>query len=462
MDDVGRVPSSHSPGRTAVWLVVVAGVSGWASGAGADETHYENFRFGQMALGLGGAVTGFLNEPEATYYNPGGLGFLQSSSFSGAINSFGIERQRIHGWISLDEPGRPETDGNSRESVALPTSSVLVKSFGKRRHALGYSTFLVSQTRDRFTAERTIQDEVFSERLSFELSGDDRILWTGPSYGYRLKDTLGLGVSLFYARRDNQMVEQASARLIDPDNPDSPSGYENVLEQFSANDGALLMRLGAMWKPNPRWSFGAMLSTPAVRLHGQGRYLFRFINTASAFEDEAELEDSFTEISARRKARTQYPWLIALGASTHVPKTWRLSAGLNIYMPYTYNRLEVSPEEDDDVSFVLRPRHELTINASLGSELYLAPRWPLRFGVFTNRASSPPITGDRLATTALPHVDLYGASISIGYQGPEAAINIGFEGQYGTGQTASLDASLEDDALPFLTRDVERYRVVFF
>lgn len=457
--------------RLAAWcgaLGVAASVLVWdAAVAQADETHYENFRFGQTAIGFGGAVTGFLSEPEASFYNPGGLGFLEDSKFSGGINFLGRDRRIIRQFISTDEEDVPSKDARARDVLALPNSSSVIKTFFGGRHAVGFSTFLTSNTQERFEGSLTLDFGDGVTRIGQTESLSDRMVLTGPSYAMRVNDKLGVGVSVFYARRTFSVFDQITERNIAPELGEESIGYTEVQERVDTRDGSLLMRLGAMWRVNSRWSLGAVVGTPSVHLHSRGSYNFRFINAVPSDlvdEDEEDI-DRFFEINLRKPARTEFPWMFGLGASYAVPGAWRVAVGVNAYMPLYYERVTVEDEEtaaDNFASFVPFIDRELTINASVGAEVYLAQRWPMRLGLFTNHASSPEIVEVRSSEPSLNHVDLYGGAISIGYEDDKASINFGFEMQAGRGHEVTLDSSIDFEDDPFFRRRREQYRGFFF
>ena len=451
-----------------VTLSIIMSILNTARG---DETHYENFRFGQTAIGFGGAVTGFLSEPEATFYNPGGLGFLSMSKFSGAMNFLGHDKRVIRDFVSLDEADVPTQDGFSQDILTLPTSSVIVKSFSGGRHALAFSTFLLTETRDNFSATLDVPDETQELRLGYTEQLDDRIILIGPSYAARLSPDVSFGVSIFYARRTYAVFDQVTERIIKPEIDSVPVGYTEIHERIETQEGALLMKLGAMWRVNTRWSLGAVLSTPALQLYGRGRYSFRFIDATPSdlIDQDADDDDDierFYEDTAEEDTFTQYPWTFGLGLSYGDPGTWRLALSVNLYLPLTYKRVEFDEDEVAEerfTSFITEIERELTLNAAIGGELYITPRWPLRLGLFTNHASSPELNQARTPTPQLSHVDLYGGSLSVGYEDERASINLGVEVQVGSGYETTLDSELNTDLNElFRRREREQYRVLFF
>jgi long-chain fatty acid transport protein len=446
-------------------------ISMWVTTAQADETHYENFRFGQTAMGFGGAVTGFLSEPEATFYNPGGLAFLGVSKFSGAMNFLGRDKRVIRDFVSLDESDVPTQDGYSQDILTLPTSSVIVKSFFEGKHVIAFSTFLLSETRDNFSANLDVEEDTQRLRLGYTEQLDDRIILIGPSYAVRLSPNISLGMSIFYARRTYSVFDQVTERIIKPEIDSVPVGYTEIHERVDTQEGGVLMKIGALWRVNSRWSLGGIVSTPAIQFYGRGTYTFRYIDaTPSDLIDGDEDNDNdierFYEDTTEESTFTQYPWMIGLGTSYGKPGAWRLAVSMNLYLPLTYTRIELDDDdaaEEDFTGFITQVERELTINAAIGGEYYMSPQWPIRMGLFTNHASSPELNQPRTMTPRLSHVDLYGGSLSVGYEDGNASINFGVEAQIGSGYETTLDSELntEVDEL-FRRREREQYRALFF
>ena len=141
---------------TAVIVAVVA-----ATPAQADELHGANFRFGQRAMAMGGAVIGQVVEPTASYYNPGGLGFLTGAVFSGSVQFHGFDQRQLIGGALA--PGFTAQDATSESFLALPSSSVVTHELAGGRHRFAYSTFLLSTTEERF-------DGRFKDRFDVDAS----------------------------------------------------------------------------------------------------------------------------------------------------------------------------------------------------------------------------------------------------------------------------------------------------
>ena len=97
----------------ALWL-------GRATPARADEFHFEDFRYGQRALGMGGAVTGLAVEPGAAWYNPAGLARLEGAEFSGALTFVGFESYTLRSGLRDEGYFQPE-DMTASGAAAEPS-----------------------------------------------------------------------------------------------------------------------------------------------------------------------------------------------------------------------------------------------------------------------------------------------------------------------------------------------------
>ena len=95
----------------------------FAVSAHADEYRAEEFRYGDRALGTGGAFIARPTTPMATYYNPAGLAFQERSAVSGSIHFFGQEKVVLKQGLRLD--GQRPKDLTSDTDIALPSSSVV-------------------------------------------------------------------------------------------------------------------------------------------------------------------------------------------------------------------------------------------------------------------------------------------------------------------------------------------------
>ncbi|MBH24840.1 MAG: hypothetical protein CMH57_10375 [Myxococcales bacterium] len=457
--------------RTAL---VVGLILAWTSQAAADEVHYENFRYGQRAMGAGGAMVAFPGEPEASWYNPAALALMEGTLMSGALQFFGTERHTLRGGLRADTVAT--TDLESSDVLLLPSSSVIAKAFGDdQQHVVAFSTFLASERDETFSDTITTLlrdgDDWLEQRLVYTQQHTDRIVYLGPSWGWRPNNRLALGVSVFYARREQRelafssFTEQRSRRstgeLIRTTFDDTSSATE-------IDDGALLARLGMLTHLTERLTLGATVTTQSVPLHGEGRFDYIFTDSGDPADTSGlnpNNPEPFREVITESglAARTTYPWNFALGLAYEVPSRWTVATQVSLYLPSTYDRLDLSPRAEQVIAsnLVNRIERQTVVNGALGAEWFITPTLPLRVGVFTNRSAAPDIPAWP-TELMLPQVHLYGATTSLGFIGEDRSINVGAEVQWGSGYDVALRDVRQIWEPSFIRVEREQFRAVLF
>ena len=199
-----------------------------------------------------------------------------------------------------------------------------------------------------------------------------------------------------------------------------------------------------------------------VTLAGEAKQ--RFTVTASGDplarlpEDRAPTRGGFTITDD--SAQTVYPWQVAAGFAQRLSETFLIALSGNLQLPQSYARIGLGEAEAAETGLLSNVHQELTWNASIGMEWLFSPNWPIRAGVFTNRSSAPEI--QQLAThPSAPKIDLYGATVSVGWKTPTRSVNIGVEAQLGSGHEAVRDRLAGPDA-GYVKVAREQYRVLVF
>ncbi len=436
--------------------------------AHANGYHYDNFRFGQTALGLGGAVVAIPGLPEAAWYNPGGLAFQESSSISGSVHFFGIDRRTLVG--GLRAKWHEPKDVTSEDILALPSSSVLSFSMGKGKHTFAFSTFVVVNSTETFSG--AFQDTFFENGFNHEVtlsgtsSNADNIVYRGPSYALRINEEWGVGLSVFYISR-TQTTTATSGFLDQRTNPNDASDQASIFEDISTftriDDGALAARIGATYK-HKRLGLGASLTSPSIHLFGEGDIRYSFATSGlprpNSDEHDPPLKDVTTDTT---KAYTSYHMSLSLGASYAAPSRYTLALDARIYAPVSFDRLDLSDADEAAVSpgFNNNVDAEWVVNFAAGAEYIVAKRYPIRVGVYSNRSAAPALNAPPRQLEPA-HVDLYGLDFSVGYIGEKAGINLGVEAEYGKGEHIVLReiSDLWQPAWQQVPR--EQYRVIFY
>jgi hypothetical protein len=241
-----------------------------AAGLQAQDSHYWTLQFGPRSSMLGGVVIGSVSDVSATYYNPGALGTSEQLSF--AISALVFETART----KLESGGGRGVDvGTSRSGLrpSLIAGVITRRLFGG---TLAYSALT------RLNASQELQGhvilsgselppEVLLDDLATQAkwTGDFSDNWLGLSYGHRLGDHLGLGLTWYGAFRNQWRRHQQTVQTIQPDGTGSVS--------FDTDYGAIstirtLAKVGLSASVG-RFSGGLTFTTPSLQISGKGQFI---------------------------------------------------------------------------------------------------------------------------------------------------------------------------------------------
>jgi hypothetical protein len=427
--------------------------------ARADESRYESFRFGQQAMGMGGAVVAYPGEPEASYYNPAALA-LQGHGvvFSGGVQLWGFD------WLVLTGSFRPDPvysgpkDEAAALTLALPSSSVLSRSFKKGEHVIALSSFLTRDDEESFgsslSAALTQQAGTYDE--SVQRAHSDIVRYTGLSYAWRFKPKTSLGLSVFYVTRNQSSQIKGLRRSI----PDGQAQSFDIADgSVSISDGGLMLKVGFFHQLTRQWSMGLACSTPTLRIYGEGS-----IAETRARSGPVPTLETLSVSSLRSESQT--PWTCRAGAGWKLRPNLRLTSDLSVYASNRYQRLAWQRPADEfstfDAHFSADVDAGWLANVAFGAEWMIDGQWPVRGGLFTNfsAAADLPSAPSRYQPAK---VHLWGLTVSGGYAGKERSLNVGADFQWGLGSDAvpgGLDTLLDQPA--FARVDRQQYRLILF
>lgn len=428
--------------------------------ARADEFHFETFRYGQKAMGMGGAAAGQPFEPEASYYNPAGLALLGSGArFSGALNFFGYDR-RIQKGALRDSGLFAPSDLESTAFLPTPSGSVVSTRFAKR-HAIAFSTFLLGDLSEEFvgTLAAGVDGDPVFDAVDFNSSfiRRDRLQLRGLTYAYSPDDRWSAGISVFWLEHAREETARR-AQILSSEGVITNLFIDVTSREKTVTHG-LLARVGVAWRPTAAGSFGAACTLPTIPLTGEATYRYTLVTSGDGEASGPLYIDEGETVAAE----TRLPVNCRLGAALQATDRWQIAGDLSLHLPIEYQRFVFAGDAvAREAAFRASVATDTTINLALGAEYRLTDRWPIRFGLFTNRTSAPevPARPDRFVP---PHLDLYGATLSAGYLGDERSINLGLEVQYGAGQDV-VSEGIESllDSQEFSRVDRSEWRIVIF
>jgi long-chain fatty acid transport protein len=389
-----------------VWKVLAASffvfIFGFVSSAAAGVYTYYDVMIGGRSAQMGGAYTAVAEDGAAVYFNPAGLGQITTPSLSISANGLDIQtytlQKRLFG-----------QDLTFRSNAFFPSAWSVVRSLGEYR--LAFSAIVpsnldvVSTTNFR---EVILAGQSFSVGL-IDSRIKDRVYLIGPSLAYRITPTLMVGATLYYwygeALRETTLFFGGT------------SGQSQVgqFNRISTTTHGLLGQIGLLVKPSEAYSVGLLLRAPVPldQTIQSDNQEYTFDATSGVFTN------SFSQTETSRSARR--PPGATVGLAFHPAAGRTLSVDLSYYgsASYSFSSREVE----------IRP----VWNAAIGFEEVILPKFPVRFGLYTNRSAAPRLNDN--PTVQDDRVDSYGATFGVGYLDELSTFDVGMRYALGKGKT---------------------------
>ena len=377
--------------------------------AGAGEANYQPYIVGERAPGMGGAVCATAEGMDAAFYNPAGLGWVRRDSISVNGTFYGLQHYKT------DDTLFPGEALGVDSFITIPAGISGVNRLGA--NAVGaFSVFVPSQSSAK-------EIRAFAERQHFYNSSyDEQTLWIGPSLGYAVNDRLTLGASVF-------VVYQNVTQFNNLYWGDYSYAYAVNYDYLS---WGLMAAIGAQYRLAEHWHVGLTVMSPSLALYGSGRWQEHgLLSDGQAHNaDYVFLEDL--------DAVNGLPTQLKLGLAWQVPK--KVTLGLDVTHHFARSYDVLSNDKD------ALPRHRQAVtDVQAGGEYYIGGRYPIRAGAFTSFSAAPDV--DPLDNYAMPHVDLYGLTASVGLEREHLVVSVGLNYIFGSGEalgrTFAGDKSLQ-------------------
>lgn len=403
-----------------IWRAVIGGVIVLAAyAASADEAHYVNMIIGDRAAGMGGAYTALSDDPSGCYYNPAGIAFAPALSLSASVNAYNTETKTYRD--VLTGAGGGSQDWEQVSSSLLPNFFGVVRTFGKNG-MLGVS-YAVNDAIGRrqkqyFQNIRTEFPDNPADTVMININDSDKTYLFGPSYAYRISDSLSLGATLYAYYRDREIIRNQVIQF---------SEGQHILINFYETqvDWGMRPSLGVIWEPLDRLALGATLSQVYVLSNDTTRHDIYRNTVADQPLNIGGLNFDFSETD------TLYFKSESFGDSPSHPLHLRLGAA---YF--------VSPEllfSGDIAWYGSADEKESVWNIALGTEYYFRHDMALRFGVFTDFANTPDLSSG--AVDQPENIDLYGFSLSYTLFHKMSNITLGMSYAFGSGEAQAISGS---------------------
>lgn len=407
----------------------------------AADNNFRPYVLGARAAGMGGAFTALSDDGSGSFYNPGGLAFSARSSVSLSASVYGIAGGTYEGLFPRNQ------DFEYSNPQVFPVSTSAVRKLGAVNPDTGvpdqtvfFSVFVPDALRidDR--------DTIGTPYNAFFYAQESQTVWAGGGYAYRL-GRVGIGAVgyVLYGTEINSFD-------INVANPDDTQSFVVISSRMDTTTIGFLGGLGARVDVTDNLRLGVSVFSPAVGFGSRGYYAKA---TVGIVPDTTTAPNFAAVVNDDLDATPFMPLRVQAGAAWATP-TWTLSADVT----YLGGReVELNPElEDEGLNFNMV--REPVINVSLGGEMLVADKFPVRAGLFTDfSAAVEPRGRDAGSISNSQHIDRYGVSLSVGHRSTNVVTDVGVNLSYGTGKEV-LPRQLDFTDLSY--QDASQYLVYLF
>ncbi len=390
----------------------------------AQDAHYWTNQYGTKAQLLGGMVVGSVKDLSSVYYNPGALPSIKDSTMVLTTAAFEVNYFR---WEDVLGTGKKLDYLQAKPAPIIFAVRARLGGLKRSNWVISYLTrhdFEINLEGRRAVQPSSTAGVSGEEYTQFdEIRFHERITegWMGVTWAYKYNSRISLGVTEFFALRNQRTRSQNIWQKAIPD-----SGNESRLyiDEFSFWAVRTFWKIGLFVDYTPL-TLGITFTTPGFHIMGNG---WSFL-ASSRLSSEGWIPAFQSEIGAyyQESMITRYhsSGYIALGASYRVR-----NAQIHITGEW-FNKIPLYPvlksangENHPEVM------HELSsvFNWGVAAEHKLSHRFTLYSGFIVDRSAYIPGSESRLSMTSW---DLYHFSLGSAFFVWNSYFTLGFSYSYG-------------------------------
>jgi len=405
-----------------------------AAPAAADTSNFRPYLVGARAAGMGGAFTALADDGAGPWYNPAGIGFVEKSQVSLTGSAYGLATGSFK-----DALGDGRTFRYSSFD-SFPTSTTAVWRLADPAPGEAQVVSVGVYLPDGYSADD--RDRLDSAQNAFFFTSKQQTLWFNATWARRFQG-LSFGVALYGLLRTE--LDSTDLTVVAPGDP---TQFVTLTQRVDSTSYGGVAAVGVRWDPSAGLHLGLAATTPALGT-GSRRIFARAVAAPGTSAPGEPALVSVVNEDGLHASPTEPGRLQGGVAWTSGPLT--LSADLIWRLPRT-----VVDDGGRAAEGLARTVKQLgTLDASAGVEWMAAGRFPLRAGLFTDRAASP----GRLGLVNTGKIDRYGASAAAGLKTENSATSVGLNVSYGRGTDLVPDNL--DFARPKATTATQRLLYVF-
>lgn len=280
----------------------------------AQDTHYWTQQFGTRAALMGGAVIAGDRDNTSIYYNPGNLGWIDTSSIS--VNANGYQSENIKIENALGQ--KADFKSNHIGSVPLFIGGMIRSKNSKYRIAYG----VLAQTSFDFKADARVQgsfalidddDSPGNENAIGQTSINTKLseLVAGVGVGRKVGNWFSIGISGGFIARSVDYTRYSLVRVYMNETSD-PLVSSTIIQSVNYYNVRFQPKLGLSYQKG-HWQVGFTLAAPSLNLFGNGSVGFDATATNIKPLNQNNRID-FVANDRQVKLKTKYKSPLSVGA----------------------------------------------------------------------------------------------------------------------------------------------------
>ncbi len=398
--------------------------------------NYNRIGIGQREALEGGAYVARTDDALANWYNPAGLVLSEKTALNASSNAYELTKTTLTG---IGEKSSSTKFSPVGGFFGIVVGAPIAKN-PRLRFGFGYTKptgWSPSSLDGAFTLPAGGGTEAFGYNSSVSFGTEI------PSVNgaYRLSESIRVGVGVGYAFTDLSQNQTINDRLV------LPTAVTTALRTFSTDGSAhhLLLTAGAQWDLAPRFTLGATVTSPGIRIGGSSKVKFsRVLFQAGGAGDELAFRDP----------DAKFDFKIPLRATAGA--TFRYSRGqveLDVRYHGAEDQYEMFSSDSTGVEIttdaagtptITNPTFTPVLNqarsivsVALGANFSVSPAFRLHAGFFTDPS---PVSAPSQSTFRA--VDLTGASGGVSLGSGRLTASLGVLSSWGTTSERAIGPSL--------------------
>jgi hypothetical protein len=395
----------------------------------SQDSHYWTNQYGTEASLLGGLVVGSKHDLSSTFYNPGTLALTTDQVLTISSDAYQITRVNI----TNESPAVPSLESNTSGSApSIVAFRLQLDSLGKNQIAL--SVLVKDVVNADFYGRDIDKTSVSGIRANDGIIFKDGIeTWVGFSWGRKIKEKIGIGISQYVALRTNRQRLQLINQVLE----DSQTAASRIIYSDNYfNNFKILWKAGIIFDNRPL-SFGFTVTTPSINLFNYtGESSINISQINSVGEEQfiaANDEDGLTSVF-------KTPFSIALGAAYRLEKTSFYFSAEWFAKIASYEVLNTQPIIVVPTGEVIQNNNFLSrrsvINFGLGVDHKLGKDLSLYASVFTNNSAKNPNEPSKYSLSGYNIIHFLGG-VALKYNILDLILGLGYA--IGNNKIESLD-----------------------